>query len=59
MKMYQWSKADWRSIREQTVVFPENFLASASTRNINENYNIFKEYLGEIMSSKIPTKLCS
>ena len=54
-KIYQWSKADWRSIREQTVVFAENFLASASTRNINENYNKFKEYLEEIMSSKIPT----
>ena len=58
-KIYQWSKADWRSIREQTVVFAENFLASASTRNINENYNKFKEYLEEIMSSKIPTKLSS
>ena len=54
--IYQWSKADWRSIREQTVVFAENFLASASTRNINENYNTFKEYLEETMSSKIPTK---
>ena len=58
-KIYQWSKADWRSIREQTVVFAENFLASASTRNTNENYNTFKEYLEEIMSSKIPTKLGS
>ena len=58
-------------IREQTVtvVFAENFLASmflvdadaasASTRNINENYNKFKEYLEEIMSSKILTKLTS
>ena len=55
-KINQWSKADRRSIREQTVVFAENFLASASTRNINENYNKFKEYLEEIMSSKIPTK---
>ena len=58
-KIYQWSKADWRSIKEQTVVFAENFLASASTRNINENYNKFKEYLEEIRSSKIPTKLSS
>ena len=58
-KIYQWSKADWRSIREQTVVFAENFLASASTRNTNENYNTFKEYLEEIMSSKILTKLSS
>ena len=57
-KIYQnISKADWRSIREQTVVLAENFLASASTRNINENYNKFKEYLEEIMYSKIPTKL--
>ena len=58
-KIYQWSKADWRSIREQTVVFAENFLASAPTGNINENYNKFKGYLEEIMSSKIPTKLSS
>ena len=58
-KVYQWSKADWCSIREQTVVFAENFLASASTRNINENCNKFKEYLEDIMSRKIPTKLSS
>ena len=57
--IYQWSKADWHSIRERTVVFAENFLASASTRNINENYNKFKECLEEIISSKIPTKLSS
>ena len=41
----------------QTVVFAENFLASASTRKINENYNTFKEYLEEIINSKIPTTL--
>ena len=58
-KIYQWSKADWRSIREQTVVFAANFLASASTRNIIENCNKFKEYLEKIMNSKIPTKLNS
>ena len=28
-KIYQWSKADWHSVREQTVVFAENYLASA------------------------------
>ena len=54
--IYQWSKADWRSIREQTVVFAENFLASASPRNINKNFNKFKEYLEETMNSKIPAK---
>ena len=26
-KICQWSKADWRSIREQTVVFAEDFLS--------------------------------
>ena len=59
IKSINWSKVDWHSIKEQTVVFAENFLASASTRNINKNYNKFKEYLEEIMSSKIPTKLSS
>ena len=33
-KIYQWSKADWRSLREQTVVFAEEFLASATTRRL-------------------------
>ena len=65
-KIYQWSKADWRSIREQTVVFAENFANKfeISCRypyllDINENYNKFKEYLEKIMNSEIPTKLSS
>ena len=58
-KMYQWSKADWRSIREQTVVFAEDFLASATTRSVNENYIKFRTYLEEVMKNKIPSKFSS
>ena len=58
-KIYQWSKADWRSLREQTVVFAEDFLASATTRSVNENYIKFRTYLEEVMENKIPSKLSS
>ena len=54
-KIYQWSKADWRSIREQTVIFAEDFLASAATRSVNVNYNKFTTYLEEVMENKIPS----
>ena len=53
-KIYQWSKADWHSLREQTVVFAEDFLASATTRSVNENYIKFRTYLEEVMENKIP-----
>ena len=56
-KIYQWSKADWHSLREQTVVFAEDFLASATTRSVNENYIKFRTYLEEVMENKIPSKL--
>ena len=55
-KIYQWSKADWRSLRKQTVA---NFLASATTRSVNENYIKFRTYLEEVMENKIPSKLSS
>ena len=58
-KIYQWSKADWRSLREQTVVFAEDFLASATTRSVNENYIKFRTYLEEVMENKILSKLSS
>ena len=60
-KIYQWSKADWHSLREQTetVVFAEDFLASATTRSVNENYFKFRTYLEEVMENKIPSKLSS
>ena len=54
-KIYQWSKADWRSIREQTVIFAEDFLASAATRSVNVNYIKFTTYLEEVMENKIPS----
>ena len=58
-KIYQWSKADWRSIREQTVVFAEDFLPSPTTRSVNENYSKFRTYLEEVMENIIPSKLSS
>ena len=58
-KIYQWSKADWHPLREQTVVFAEDFLASATTRSVNENYIKFRTYLEEVMENKIPSKLSS
>ena len=58
-EIYQWSNAEWRSIREQTVVFTEDFLASATTRSVNENYIKFRTYLEEVMENKIPSKLSS
>ena len=48
-KIYQWSKA------EQTVVFAEDFLASAATRSVNVNYIKFTTYLEEVMENKIPS----
>ena len=58
-KIYQWSKADWHALREQTVDFAEEFLASATTRSVNENYIKFRTYLEVVMENKIPSKLSS
>ena len=33
-KVYQWSKADWQLIKEQTVIFAKQFLALALTRTM-------------------------
>ena len=37
----------------------EDFLASATTRSVNENYIKFRTYLEEVMENKIHSKLSS
>ena len=56
-KVYQWSKADWQLIKEQTVFFAKQFLALALTRTVKENYTVFIEYMEGILAVNIPSKL--
>ena len=56
-KVYQWSKADWQLIKEQTVIFAKQFLALARTRTVKENYTVFIEYMEGILAVNIPSKL--
>ena len=57
-KVYQWSKADWQLIKEQTVIFTaKQFLALALTRTVKENYTVFIEYMERILAFNIPSKL--
>ena len=37
-KVYQWSKADWQIVKEQTVFFAKQFQALVLTRAVKENY---------------------
>ena len=39
-KVYQWSKADWQLIKEQTVIFAKQFLALALTRTVKKTIQI-------------------
>ena len=56
-KVYQWSKADWQLIKEQTGIFAKQFLALAQTRTVKENYTVFIEYMEGILAINIPSKL--
>ena len=56
-KVYQWSKADWQLIKEQTVIFAKQFMALAQTRTVKENYTVFIEYMEGILLVNIPSKL--
>ena len=56
-KVYQWSKADWQLIKEQTVIFAKQFPALALTRTVKENYTVFIEYMEGILEVNIPSKL--
>ena len=56
-KVYQWSKADWQLIKEQTVIFAKQFLAFSQTRTVKENYTVFIEYMEGILAVNIPSKL--
>ena len=56
-KVYQWSKADWQLIKEQTVIFAKQFLTLALTRTVKENYTVFMEYMEGILAINIPSKL--
>ena len=41
-KVYQWSKANWQLLKEQTEIFATQFLALALT--VKANYNVFIQY---------------
>ena len=56
-KVYQWSKADWQLIKEQTVIFAKQFLALAQTRTVKENYIVIIEYMEGTLAVNIPSKL--
>ena len=56
-KVYQWSKADWQLMKEQTVIFAKQFLALALTRTVKENYTVFIEYMEGILVINILLKL--
>ena len=56
-KVYQWSKADWQLINEQTVIFAKQFPALAQTKTVKENYIVFIEYMEGILAVNIPSKL--
>ena len=56
-KVYQWSKAEWQLIKEQTVIFAKQFLVLALTRTVKENYTVFIEYMEGILAINIPSKL--
>ena len=55
-KVYQWSKADWQLVKEQTVIFAKQFLALALTRTVNEYYTVFIEYMEGILANNILSK---
>ena len=55
-KVYQWSKADWQLIKEQTVIFTKQFLALTLTKTMKENYTVFIEYMEGILAVTIPSK---
>ena len=41
------------------LFFAEDFLASAVTRSVNDNYIKFRTYLEEVIENKLPSKLSS
>ena len=55
-KVYQWSKADWQLVKEQTVIFGKQFLVLALTRTVKANYTVFIEYIKGILANKITSK---
>ena len=55
--VYQWSKADWQLIKEQTGSFAKQFMALALTRTVKENYTVFIENMEGILAINIPSKL--
>ena len=55
--VYQWSKSDWQLVKEQTVIFPKQFLALALIRTVKENYTVFTKYMEGILANNIPSKI--
>ena len=57
-KIPLWSKADWKSIKENAVSFATDFLTKCENRSPEENWNDFKNHM-KAAQNAIPSKLSS
>ncbi len=58
-KIHLWSKADWEKLKEQARQFKTNFLASYTSRSVDENYKEFKAFIDNILDKLVPSKMSS
>ena len=54
--LYQYKKADWTKMREETRTFSTSFIENLNAANVQHNWNKLKSHLTSMMNKYIPTK---
>lgn len=58
-KVYSYKKANWEKICDETTHFRDDFLNTAPSRDVNSNWEIFKEHLQGMQDKHIPSRMSS
>ena len=55
-KIYQWGKARWATIREETAYFSTRFCADSLEKPVDEQWELIEAHISTMLESHVPTK---
>lgn len=58
-KIYLYAKADWNKIKADCLAFQSSFLATHTDSSVEECWVAIKQYINNVMTDNIPSKLTS
>ena len=56
-KVFKWGKADWDSMKADTIDFSKQYLDVSGNRSVSENYSSIENHLKKVLNTHVPSKM--